>query len=301
MANSQAVWKVPEPLSKVDVRVDEDTVITLRRHGNPEGPRLVLTHGNGLAIDLYYPFWSLLADEFDLIVYDLRNHGWNTVSTLENHNIPTLVSDHDLIMEAIDRNFGKKPKIGVFHSVSGLISLLSPTKGSGFEARILFDPPLCKPGRNYFDFEEATALLVAMTQRRTNRFKTRESYAQVLGFLPSFKRVLPGVYDLFARTTLRESTDGKGYELCCPPEYEAQMIDYAGIYAVLIDFGTMKCPTKVIGADPTLQYSYLPTLDLSDIMAVDYDFLPEATHFLQLEEPEQCVDAMREFIEEITA
>ena len=77
------------------------------------------------------------------------------------------------------------------------------------------------------------------------------------------------------------------------------MIDYAGIYAVLIDFGTMKCPTKVIGADPTLQYSYLPTLDLSDIMAVDYDFLPEATHFLQLEEPEQCVDAMREFIEQV--
>lgn len=301
MTNSDTVWNVPRPLSTVDVRVDEDTVITLRRHGNPEGPRLVLTHGNGLAIDLYYPFWSLLADDFDLIVYDLRNHGWNTASTLENHNIPTLVSDHDLIMEAIDRHFGKKPKIGVFHSVSGLISLLSQTKGSGFEARILFDPPLCKPGRNYFDFEEATALLVALTRRRTHRFKTRESFAQVLGFLPHFKRVVPGVYDLFAKTTLRESPGEKGYELCCPPEYEAQMIDYAGIYAVLIDFGTMKCPTKVIGADPTLQYSYLPTLDLSDIMTVDYDFLPDATHFLQLEEPEQCVDAMREFIEQITA
>ena len=75
------------------------------------------------------------------------------------------------------------------------------------------------------------------------------------------------------------------------------MIDCAGIYAVLIDFSTMKCPTKVIGADPTLPYSYLPTLDLTDIMTVDYDFLPEATHFLQLEEPEQCVEAMREFVE----
>ena len=297
MTNSETVWKVPEPLSKVDIRVDEDTVITLRRHGNPNGPRLVLTHGNGLAIDLYYPFWSLLANDFDLIVYDLRNHGWNTVSTIDNHNIPTLVSDHDLIMEAIDRNFGKKPKVGVFHSVSGLISLLSPTKGSGFEARILFDPPLCKPGRSFFDFEEAAALLVALTRRRTHRFKTRESFAQVLGFMPNFKRVVPGVHDLFAKTILRESTEGNGYELCCPPEYEAQMIDYAGIYSVLIDFGTMKCPTKVIGADPTLPYSYLPTLDLSDIMTVDYDFLPEATHLLQLEEPEQCVEAIREFIE----
>lgn len=297
MTNSTAAWDVPKPLSTVDVRVDDDTVITIRRHGNPEGPRLILSHGNGLAIDLYYPFWSLLADDFDLVIYDLRNHGWNTVSAIENHNIPTLVSDHDLIMEAIDRNYGKKPQIGVFHSVSGLISLLSPTKGSGFEARILFDPPLCKPGRSYFDFEEAVERVAAMTRRRTHRFYTRESFSELLGFLPTFERLAPGVHDLFARTTLRGSPGEEGYELCCPREYEAQMVDYAGIYAVLIDFGTMQCPTKVIGADPTLPYSYLPTLDLSDIMTVDYDFLPEATHLLQLEEPEQCVEAMREFVE----
>ena len=72
MTSSNTVWNVPKPLSTVDVPVDDDTVITLRRHGNPDGPRLVLSHGNGLAIDLYYPFWSLLADEFDLVVYDLQ-------------------------------------------------------------------------------------------------------------------------------------------------------------------------------------------------------------------------------------
>ena len=78
----QTEWQVPEPLSTHDVRVDDDTVITLRRHGNPAGPRLVLSHGNGLAIDLYNPFWSLLADDFDLIVHDLRNHGWNPLGPL---------------------------------------------------------------------------------------------------------------------------------------------------------------------------------------------------------------------------
>ena len=93
-----------------EVRVDDDTVITLRRHGNPAGPRLVLSHGNGLAVDLYYPFWSLLTDDFDLVIYDMRNHGWNTVGTLQEHNIPTLVQDHDCILAAIDRRFGKKPK-----------------------------------------------------------------------------------------------------------------------------------------------------------------------------------------------
>ena len=38
-----------------------------RRHGNPVGARLVLSHANGLAADAYYPFWSLLCDRFDPI------------------------------------------------------------------------------------------------------------------------------------------------------------------------------------------------------------------------------------------
>ena len=297
MTALETVWEVPEPTAVHDVRVDDGTVITLRRHGNPEGPRLVLSHGNGLAIDLYYPFWSLLADDFDLVVYDQRNHGWNTVTALDNHNIPTLVSDHDLIMEAIDRYFGQKPKIGVFHSFSALTTLISRTKGSGFAARVLFDPPLCKPGRNYWDFEDAATRLASLARGRTYRFKTREQLVDLLGFLPSFGGVVPGLLELFAHTTLRESPGGQGYELRCPREYEAQIIDYAGIYAVLVDFRTLNCPTKVIGADPTVPFSYLPSLDLSDTMTVDYDFLPETTHFLQLEEPEQCVEAMREFVE----
>ncbi len=294
----EPVWDVPEPLSTCDVRVDGDTAITLRRHGNPEGQRLVLSHGNGLAIDLYYPFWSLLAEDFDLIVYDLRNHGWNAVGPVQMHNVPTFVSDHDLILQAIDRHYGKKPKIGVFHSLAALTALLSPSRGSGFSACVLFDPPLCKRGASYEEFDAASERVAAMTRRRTCRFKSREELADVLPYIPTFQRVVPGVSDLVARTTLRECAGGEGYELRCPPEYEAQIVDYAAPYAVLVDFATFGCPIKVIGADPTLPYSYLPTLDLSHILTVNYDFLPETTHLLQLEQPEECAGLMREFLEQ---
>ena len=292
-------WEVPEPLSTHDVWVDDDTVITLRRHGNPAGPRLVLSHGNGLAIDLYVPFWSLLADDFDLIVYDLRNHGWNPVGPLGSHTVPTLVQDNDRVLKAIDRHYGEKPKVGVYHSISALATLLSPNKGGDFAARVLFDPPLCKPGRGLQEFEAAATRLADMTRHRTPRFQSREELASVLPFLPHFQHVAPGVPDLFARTTLRECAGGDGYELCCPREYEAQIIQYAGAFSVLVDLGSLVSPTKVIGADPTLPYSYLPTLDLSDVFTVGYDFLPDATHFLQLEQPEECVKVMREFLEPI--
>ncbi len=294
-----SAWEVPQPLSTHEARMDDGTGIVLRRHGNPDGPRLVLSHGNGLAIDLYYPFWSLLAKDYDLIAYDQRNHGWNTVSTMENHNIPTLVSDHDRVLEAIDHHYGSRPTVGIYHSFSALTTLLSPTRGIGFAARVLFDPPLCKPGRSYQDFEEAANRVASMARHRTPRFKSTEEFSELLGYLPPFSRVVPGALDLYADSTLRQSDGGQGYELRCPREYEAKIIEYAGIYAVLVDFEKLRSPTKVIGADPILPYSYLPTLDLSDIMTVDYDFLPETSHLLQIEEPEQCAEATLEFLQSI--
>jgi pimeloyl-ACP methyl ester carboxylesterase len=298
LENPEFMWQVPEPLSVHEVIVDPDTAILVRRHGNPDGPRLVLSHGNGMAIDLYYPFWSLLADDFDLVMYDLRNHGWNRVSSLSLHNVPTLISDHDIILEAIDRQWGEKPQAGVFHSVSALVTLLSPARGRRYSALVLYDPPLCKPGRSHREFEEAAVQAAGFARRRTESFQRREEFSEVLPSLPLFRRFVPGAFDLMAKTTL-QARDDQGYELRCPREYEAQIVDYASVYGVAVDFDTLECPVKVIGADPTLPFSYLPTLDLSDILSVDYDFLPEATHFLQLEKPAECVASLRHYLDDL--
>ena len=161
-----AEWKIPAPLSTCDVRLDDRTVIAVRRHGKPSGPRLVLTHGNGLAVDLYYPFWSLLAGDFDLMVYDIRNHGWNGVGTHRDHNIPTLIADHDLILDAIARSYGEKPTVGVFHSLSTLLPLLS--LGKPYAALVLFDPPLYKPGASHVELHEAAERTASMIRKRSH-------------------------------------------------------------------------------------------------------------------------------------
>ena len=290
-------WEVPEPREVLDVVLDDGMVTVLRRYGNPSGRRLVLSHGNGLAIDTYYPFWSLLIDDFDVIVYDTRNHGWNQVGPIENHTMPTFIRDHDVIMAAIDDAFGREPKVGVFHSVSGLVSLLSPTKGSSFAGLVLLDPPLCKPGRSYEDFDAAAHRMAAAARRRTDRFRSTGEFEQLMAFSPLYRHAVPGTLDLMARTTLRRDESGDAYRLRCPRDYEARIIDYASSYSVAVDFAGLSCPVKVIGADPLVPFSYLPTLDLSDIMSVDYDFLPDATHFLPLEQPETCVAILVDFID----
>ena len=296
MTSSDKTWELPEPLATHPVQVDADTVITLRRHGNPDGPRLVMSHGNGLAIDLYYPFWSLFTDDYDVIVYDMRNHGWNDLSPLARHNVPTLVDDHDRVLGAIDERFGAKPKVGVYHSFSALISLLSPTRGAAYSALVMFDPPIRRPNLTDEQFDQASMRTASLARSRTAKFRSVEQFAEFLPYISTFQHMVPGAHDLMARTTLRQSSTGRGFELRCPPEYEAQIIDYARIFALAVDFDAMLCPMKVLGADPTLPFSYLPTLDLSDVATVDYDFLPDATHFLLLEKPAECAATMRTFL-----
>ena len=302
---SEPSWNLPHPLSVEEVRLDEHTVTLLRRHGNPSGPRLVLCHGNGLAIDLYYPFWSLLATDFDLIVYDLRNHGWNAVGPQRRHNIPTLIRDHERILDEIDRRFDDKPKVGIYHSVSALITLLSSSvaalspgaQRNTLTAQVLLDPTLCRPGVSQLEFEVAALRSAELIRRRGHRFRSREEFMELLSYGRAFQRLVPGVRELMAATTLRRSTDGPGYELRCPRDYEAQIMQYTRIYCVLVDFDLLPCPTKVIGADPTLPYSYLPTLDLGDMTEIDYDFLPETTHLFPVEKPAECAELIRDFLE----
>ena len=44
-------WVVPEPHQSFDLTMEDGAVIRVRTHGNPDGPSLVLCHGNGFASD----------------------------------------------------------------------------------------------------------------------------------------------------------------------------------------------------------------------------------------------------------
>ena len=289
---------MPTPLATLRVSTKDGALIHVRRHGNLNGPRLVLSHGNGLSVDMYFPFWSLLLRDFDIVAYDFRSHGWNPVSSRRAHNFPTFVRDNEAVLDAIGRKFGAKPAIGVFHSMSAITALLQVQQTGGFAALMLFDPPLRPPAGLPEHMEAIGQKMKSQALRRKHQFKTIKDFARRLRATPVFERVVPGGLDLLASTTLRPAADGKGYELACPREHEAQVYEYMFGWVMQLDMANPPCPTKVVGADPTVPYSFMPSLDLSELVGVDYDFVPDTTHFLMVEEPRQCVDIMLQFLRE---
>lgn len=279
--------------------MDDGTFILLRRHGNIDGLRIVLSHANGFAADTYYPFWSLLMDRFDIVVFDFRNHGWNSVGSVDSHSISTFVSDLGRVAHEIEHHFGPKPTFGVFHSLSAQTAMIEACSGaSSFTGLILFDPFICPSGCDPDHKERLMKTMRSMVdaaRRRRASFESQESLAERMGKAPAFGRLPPGVVDLIARTTTRPSEDGSTYILRCPPEYEARIGEEGCRLATSVDIDALSCPVKVIGSDPSMEHSYLPTVAMDEILSLDYDFIPETTHFLQLEEPEACVSTMMAF------
>ncbi|MXW53595.1 MAG: hypothetical protein F4X44_01605 [Gammaproteobacteria bacterium] len=98
-----------------------------------------------------------------------------------------------------------------------------------------------------------------------------------------------------AQTTLRKSSGG-GHELQCPPDYTARVIESVRAYAGQMDFDALPCPTRIIGADPLLPTTYLPTVDFSDMFSVAFDFIPKTSLYIQIKQPRKCAEYVREFV-----
>ena len=135
-----------EPTATLDLEMDDGAPIRVVRHGDPSGPRVVLSHGNGFASDSYFPFWQMMLERFDLALFDFRNCGRNPFHAAEPHDYHRFARDSAAVHGAIANEWGEKTTIGVFHSMSAIAALLAVVNGVWhWDALVLFDPPVVPP------------------------------------------------------------------------------------------------------------------------------------------------------------
>ena len=94
--------EVPEPHDVFDLAMDDGAILHMRRYGDAKADvRMFVSHGNGFAVDGYVPFWEPLTTEFELIVFDFRNHGRNAQSDPANHHYDQMARDVYRIFQVV--------------------------------------------------------------------------------------------------------------------------------------------------------------------------------------------------------
>jgi pimeloyl-ACP methyl ester carboxylesterase len=110
---------------------------------------------------------------------------------------------------------------------------------------------------------------------------------------------VPGAHLLFAEATLRPDAQAGDWVLACPRELEARVFETnldATLWPRLEGQGV---PLKLIGADPDLPGAKpTPAIvrDMAAELGLAYGAVPGTTHFLQIERPEACVEAVERFL-----
>ena len=295
-------FAVPAPVETFEVALDDGAAIRVRRHGYPDGTRLLLSHGNGFAVDAYYPYWRQFLAGFDVVVFDFRNHGHNVPVTPARHTYAQLVADLECVVRGVADRLGPRKTAGIFHSMSARTAMKHAVEaGWRWDALVLFDPPdVPPPGHPGYEAMAAfEARLVAFARGRRRAFAAVDDLVQEYLQSRATRNWVEGVHALMAASVLRKDPGGDGFVLVCAPENEADIYAEAmtlNLWPTAAEFGG---PVKLIGADPEARGAPATAAANQALGAeggYDYDFVAGTGHLLQIEQPEACFRLTMEFL-----
>jgi pimeloyl-ACP methyl ester carboxylesterase len=296
------VFELPTPRIVFDVALEDGAKICVRCHGRADGVRLVFCHGNGFAADAYFPYWQYLLADFDLVIFDFRNHGQNVPVVPPHHTYEQFTRDLECVIQAIKMHLGERRTAGLFHSMSARTAMKHAIEiGWRWDALVLFDPPNVPPPDHplYAAMEAFEKRLIDWARRRRRRFAAVDELAKEYLQSRATARWVPGEHDLMARSVLRKRPDSAGYELVCDPENEARIYAEAltlNLWPHASEFGG---PVKLIGCDPNMKAA-AGTGPANQALAIeggyDYSFIEATGHLQQVEKPQECARLTLEFL-----
>lgn len=295
----------PAPECTYAVRLHNGGEIVLRVYGQRQSGRLILSHGNGLAINGYYGFWRHFLRDFQVVVFDFRNHGINITSNTNLDNWNQFIDDYNILLSYISEYFEDKPTFGVFHSLSGLTALLHLARGASFrwDALVLFEPPALPPEGKPLrgEFLRYHEDLVKRTLRRRERFGSVDELAEIFSRSFSFSRLDKSTMDRLAAATLKRDEVAGGYRLACPREFEANTFRIQALDGTWARLNAAGIATRIVSGDLALkdESTILARVgqDLAQTHGFDFVSIPDSTHLLQLERPDLCAAAVNDFLE----
>lgn len=287
----------------LEITADDDVTLRAQVCGPADAPRLIVSHGNGLAAGGYASFWRQLASDYQIVLFDFRGHGQSERGSPGSHSWEQFELDFDTAMRAIRAALGERKTFGAFHSLSAIVSLRHARRfGPACDGYVLFDPPIIPPDGHPLQAAHVDEMmgLASRVRRRRAHFDDWRELAGQFRRSPMFARCLPEACDEMARALLRpvEEGEGGGWMLSCDPECEAKIFASNDDTSLWPWLGQIDFPVRLLCADPDVpgvQPSAAIDREMAAEFGLDYACVPGTTHFLQLERPDLCAALARDF------
>lgn len=284
------------------LRMDDGAGVSCRHFARPGATRLAITHGNGFAVDGYRVFWEPLLAEFDVVLFDMRNHGRSERVGADGHNYLQLARDMGAIRRGIDAELGPARTVAVCHSMSSRAAMKHAVQMEWvWDGLVLFDPPNVPPrGHVYFEpMRVFETKLVDFALNRPDTFASVDDLRALFDESNGQRNWLPQARADMARAVLTRQESG-AFVLTCRRELEASIYLAALTLDLWPPASAYGGPVVMIGADPEWRGAP-PTGVANRALAVEggyeYESVHETGHLLQIEKPDECRAALMRFLD----
>ena len=240
------------------------------------GTPLVLAHGLGGSTELWKHVAGPLAEDFRVVMYDLRGSGRSEVPS-GPYTLGQLVADLDGLIEAL--GLGRVLLMG--HSMSGSLALAyaaaHPQKALGVVG-VGAPPEIPDAGREGLRARAETVESQGMAA-------VAETVA-TNGMAPSFREAHPDEFRAFVH--LIESNDPRGYAALCRVVADLDVTD---------DLGRIQAPVLLVAGDRDgVAPPAASEKTAAEISNARYVQVEDCAHILPWEKPAALLEAARPFL-----
>ena len=254
------------------------------------GDTILFAHATGFHARCWDRVVARLGQRHVLAI-DQRGHGRS------DKPLPVHWQDFGRDLAGVLRTLNLVNVIGVGHSMGGHAMVdAAAAEHDRFRRLLLIDPVIASPA-GYAKADPWGAALrgdIHPTAKRRNHWASPEEMFERFQNRRPFDTWDRDVLRDYCRFGLLPAADGAGYELACPPQFEAQVyMTSRGNGAVHDSIRAVKVPVLVVRAKepPTardlMDFRYSPTWpELAGQFANGRElYMPEHTHFLPMEDP----------------
>nr|NJM03865.1 alpha/beta hydrolase [Desulfobacula sp.] len=264
------------------------------------GPQVHFCHGLSLSAGTYLPFLeSLSGHGLKIFAPDLRGHGYSTKeNTLAVQNWDMFIKDLEQLVLSITH----PPVIGIGHSIGGYFTYAAAALYPGlFSKIILLDPIILPPNIvRLCALARLTGLdryhpLPRMTRKKKFEFSSKGEALEHYSGKGMFKSWQPEFVRAFVDTAI-EQDSAVTWDLCCRPEFEAQIYESVPFETWRFAEG-ISVPVLVVRGGRSDRFHERSGNRLAKIIK-DCRFitLENLSHFLMMEEPGSVIDQILPFI-----